>query len=275
MNSNRKIAAGVGGLFTPKSITTRSKEMNTTKESSNGTNRKTAIIVGVSFILGFAGVFMAVFVEPILDDPNLLIKVTENKNLVLMGALSMLIMAFACAGISIWLYPVLGKHNEALALGAVGFRIIENVFQIVATLGLLSLLTLGQEAVKADALAAPAFQTAGALLLAVRFWASQVAGIAFGLGALMYYYVFYQSKLIPRWLSGWGLIAITLHLVAIFFAMFGQIDAFSGSPILLLSAPIFFQEIVLAVWLIVKGFNPSAVASLSAKTVTNELLSAA
>ena len=239
------------------------------------TNRKTAVIVGVSFILGFAGVFMAVFVKPILDDPNLLIKVTENKNLVLMGALSMLIMAFACAGISIWLYPVLSKHNKFLALGAVGFRIIENIFQIVATLGLLSLLTLGQEAVKTDALAAPAFQTAGVLLLAMRFWASQVAGIAFGLGALMYYYVFYQSKLIPRWLSGWGLIAITLHLVAIFFAMFGQIDAFSGSPILFLSAPIFFQEIVLAVWLIVKGFNPSAIASGAAKTDTNELLSAA
>ncbi|MCJ7520126.1 MAG: DUF4386 domain-containing protein [Anaerolineaceae bacterium] len=239
------------------------------------TNRKTAIIVGVSFILGFAGVFMAVFVKPILDDPNLLIKVTENKNLVLMGALSMLIMAFACAGISIWLYPVLSKHNKYLALGAVGFRIIENVFQIVATLGLLSLLTLGQEALKADALAAPAFQTVGTLLLAVRFWASQVAGIAFGLGALMYYYVFFQSKLIPRWLSGWGLIAITLHLVAIFFALFGQIDAFSGSPILLLSAPIFFQELTLAVWLIVKGFNPSAIESRAAKKDTNELLSAA
>jgi hypothetical protein len=92
---------------------------------------------------------------------------------------------------------------------------------------------------------------------------------------LMYYYVFYQLKLIPRWLSGWGLIAITFHLVAIFFAMFGQIDAFSGSPILFLSAPIFFQELTLAVWLIVKGFNLSSTESRTAKTDTNELLSAA
>ena len=232
------------------------------------TNRKTAIIVGVLFILGFAGVFSAVVVKPILDDPNYLIKLTENKNLVMMGVLSQLIMAFACAGIAIWLYPVLRKHNEALALGAVGFRIIENVFQIVATLGLLSLLTLSQEYVKADALAAPAFQAEGALLLAVRFWAGLLLSqIGFGLGALMYYYVFYQSRLIPRWLSGWGLIAIILHLTSVFLTNVGQIDPFSGSPILLLSMPIFFQELTLAVWLIVKGFNPSAIASKSAKQI--------
>ena len=238
----------------------RRKEMNT--------NRKTAIIVGVLFILGFASIFDVVFVKPILDDPNYLIKLTENKNLALMGVLSELIMAFACAGIAIWLYPVLRKHNEALALGAVGFRIIENVFQIVAALGLLSLLTLSQEYVKADALAAPAFQAAGALLLAVRFWASLLlAQIGFGLGALMYYYVFYQSRLIPRWLSGWGLIAIILHLTSVFLTNVGQIDPFSGSPILLLSMPIFFQELTLAVWLIVKGFNPSAIASESAKQI--------
>ena len=238
----------------------RRKEMNT--------NRKTAIIVGVLFILGFASIFDVVFVKPILDDPNYLIKLTENKNLALMGVLSELIMAFACAGIAIWLYPVLRKHNEALALGAVGFRIIENVFQIVAALGLLSLLTLSQEYVKADALAAPAFQAAGALLLAVRFWASLLlAQIGFGLGALMYYYVFYQSRLIPRWLSGWGLIAIILHLTSVFLTNVGQIDPFSGSPILLLSMPIFFQELTLAVWLIVKGFNPSAIASGSVKQI--------
>lgn len=81
----------------------------------------------------------------------------------------------------------------------------------------------------------------------------------------MYYYVFYQSKLIPRWLSGWGIVAIILHLTSVFLTMFFQINPFSGSPIILLSIPIFFQELTLAGWLIVKGFNPSALASGSAK----------
>jgi len=238
------------------------KEMNS--------DRKAAIIVGVLFILGFAGAFSAIILKPILDDPNLLINLTKNKNLVMLGVFLELVMAFACANIAIWLYPVLKKHNKFLALGAVGSRIIENVFQIVAALGLLLLLTLSQEAVKADAPAASTFQTAVVLLLAVRFWAPLVlAQIAFCLGALMYYYVFYQSKLIPRWLSGWGIVAIILHLTSIFLVMFLQIDPFSGSPIILLSIPIFFQELTLAVWLIFKGFNPSAIASGAAKVDMN------
>ena len=239
----------------------------TTKMNSD---RKAAIIVGILFLLGFAGAFSTIILKPILDDPNLLINLTKNKNLVILGASLELVMAFACANIAIWLYPVLKKHNKFLALGAVGLRIIENVFQIVSTLSLLLLLTLSQEAVKANALTASNFQTEVALLLAVRFWAPLVlAQIAFCLGALMYYYVFYQSKLIPRWLSGWGIVAIILHLTSVFLTMFLQIDPFSGSPIILLSMPIFFQELALAAWLIVKGFNPVALASGAAKVDMN------
>jgi hypothetical protein len=240
------------------------------------TYRKTAIVVGVLFLLGFAGVFGPVVVNPILDGPSYLVRIAENKNTVLVGALFSLIMALACAGIAIGLYPVLRKYNESLALGAVGFRMIENVFQIVAALGLLLLLTLSQESVKADALAAPALQTVGALLFAVRFWASLVlAQFGWVIGALMYYYVFYRTNLIPRWLSGWGLVAIILHLASVFVTMFTQIDPFSGSLTILMNIPAGLQELTLAVWLIVKGFNPSAIAALFAKTATNELVSAA
>jgi Domain of unknown function (DUF4386) len=184
-------------------------------------------------------------------------------------------MALACAGIAIGLYPILKKHNESLALGAVGFRMIENIFQIVAALAILTLLTLSQESVKANALSAPAFQAAGASLHAIHFWSAFVlAHFGFCLGALMYYYVFYRSSLIPRWLSCWGIVAILLHLTGAIITMFTQIDPFSTSTSLL-SIPIGLNELTLAGWLIVKGFNPSAVASLSAKTATNELLSAA
>lgn len=239
------------------------------------TDRKTAITVGVLFLLGFAGAFGPVFVKPILDDPSYLIKIFENKDQVMVGALAQLIMALACAGIAIGLYPILKKHNESLALGAVGFRIIENIFQIVAALALLSLLTLSQESIKANALAASAFQAAGASLHAVHFWSALVLShFGFVLGALMYYFVFYQSNLIPRWLSGWGIVAIILHLTGALITMFTQVDPFSTSTSLL-SIPIGLNELTLAVWLIVRGFNPSAVAFLSAKTATNELLSAA
>jgi len=245
------------------------------KEKKMNTNRKTAIIVGILFILGFAGAFGPIAVKPILDDPMYLAKIFENKNTVMVGALSQLIMALACAGIAIGLYPILKKHNESLALGAVGFRIIENIFQIVAALALLTLLTLSQESVKANALSAPAFQAAGASLHAIHFWSAFVlAHFGFCLGALMYYYVFYRSSLIPRWLSVWGMVGILLHLTGALITMFTQVDPFSTSTSLL-SIPIGLNELTLAGWLIVKGFNSSAIASLSAKTATNELLSAA
>ena len=227
-------------------------------------NRKTARIVGVLFIIGtVAGILSVVFSGSILDAPDYLIKVSANESQVIIGALFVLIMAFACTGIAIWLYPVIRKHNEALALGSVGFRLIEGVFHLVGVIGLLSLLTLSQEYVKAGAPDASYFQTSGTLLLAARDWAGVLGSFAFILGALMYYYVFYQSKLIPRWLSVWGLIGVPFWVAEILLSMFGFVDPFS-TTVILLDLPIAVNEMVLAVWLIVKGFNPSAIASESA-----------
>jgi hypothetical protein len=249
--------------------------MITTKESHHETYRKTAISVGVIFIIATVlGMLGNIPLMPILDSPDYLIRISANENQMIIGSVLILLSAFASAGIAIGLYPVLKKHHEALALGSVGFRVMEGMLYIVGVVGILSLLTLSQEYVKAGASNASLFQVSGTLLLAIKTWAGQLAVIAFTLGVLMYYYVFYQSKLIPRWLSGWGLIAAASSLAAAVLVIFGQLASFS-TVFLVLQFPIFLQEMVLAVWLIVKGFNPSAFASRAAKTVTNELLSAA
>jgi hypothetical protein len=90
----------------------------------------------------------------------------------------------------------------------------------------------------------------------------------------MYYVVFYQFRLIPRWLTVWGLVGIILTIISALLVMFHLLPPF-GTIQVILNLPILPQELVLAFWLIAKGFNPSAVGSLSAKTATNELLSAA
>jgi hypothetical protein len=244
-------------------------------EIKMNTNRKTAISVGVLFIIAtILGVLGDSFSRAILNAPDYLLKISTNENQVIIGSLLVLLSAFASTGIAIGLYPVLRKHNEALALGSVGFRLMEGILYIVAVVGLLSLLTLSQDYVQAGASNTPFFQASGALLLATKKWAGQLGVIAFTLGALMYYYVLYQSKLVPRFISGWGVLAAALSLAAVLFVIFDQIIPFS-TVFILLQLPIALQEYVLAVWLIVKGFNPSATASLSAKTATNELLSAA
>jgi hypothetical protein len=94
----------------------------------------------------------------------------------------------------------------------------------------------------------------------------QVAALlAFSLGALMYYTVFYQSRLIPRWLAGWGLVGATLTIVSSVILLFRLIDPMSTTQVVL-NLPIGVQEMVLAVWLIVRGFNPSAIAFASAQS---------
>jgi len=220
-------------------------------------NRKIARIVGVLFItIMVAGLLSTVFSEPI-HAPDYLINVSANENQVIIGALFSLIMAVGLAGVAITVYPILKKHNEALALGYVGATIIDGVLFIASILARLTLLTLSKEFVEAGAPHISYFQTTGALLLAVHDWAYNVLWpITVGLGALMFYYLLYQSKLIPRCLSVWGFIGAILFPAA------------SVSEFFIL--PLVVNEFVLAVWLIVKGFKTSVNTSESARPFINK-----
>ena len=210
--------------------------------------------MGVLYIVGtVAGILSLVFAGPILSDPNYLIKVSENQNQIVICALLVLTMGFSLAMMSVVLYPILKKHNEALALGVVLFRgALEAVMYIVLVICWLLLLTVGQEYVKAGTPDASYFQTLGAVLLKATDQIDSILRIVFSLGALMIYYLFHQSNLIPRWISVWGLIGAVLYLASGLSAMFSV-----GLGILM--APLALQEMVMAVWLIAKGFNPSAV----------------
>jgi hypothetical protein len=225
--------------------------------------RKIAIITGVLFITATAASLLGnSFTAPILNAPDYLTRISADGNQIMLGALFSFIAAALSASIAISLYPILKRYNEGLALGAVGFRIIEAVFYIVGIWCLLSLFVLSQEFVNAGGQNISYFQTLASLLLAASDISGFVLGaISFSIGALMYYYVFYQSKLIPRWLSGWGLIgAVLLILACVLTVVDGPPFSISGM-LMYLAAPIAVQEMVLAVWLIVKGFNPSVIAS--------------
>ena len=229
--------------------------------------RTNSLIVGLLFI--FATVLNVIGVnlsKAFLDDPNFISIISANENQVLIGGIFEVVSAFACAGIAIWLYPVLKRHNEGLALESVGLRIIEAIFYIIAVLGLLLLLTLSQEYVKGGYTDTSWYQTFGNVLLAGRTWSAELGVIAFTFGGLMYYFIFYQSKLIPRWLSGWGIIATGLTLITALLTIFGQINNLS-MIFILLNLPLAVQEMILAVWLIVKGFNTTTMDSYCSKPV--------
>jgi len=225
--------------------------------------RKNAISAGVLFIIADLVAFVGFpFLAP-MNATNYLVSVSTNGGLVATGALLLFMGGAAAIGIAILLYPVLKKYSESQALGAVGFRTVEGVFYFVGVVGLLLLITLSQQFVKAGAPDSSYFQTFGVLLVSGYRWAiNVVALLAFSIGCLLYYIIFYRTKLIPRWLSGWGVVASILTMLSALLAMFGLIGRFSTEQVIL-NLPILPQELVLGVWLIVKGFNPSVIASKS------------
>lgn len=227
-------------------------------------NRKSAVMIGVLYIVAtIAGLIgMGVFTEPILSAPDYLTRVPASENQILMGVLFELIMAVAVTGIGIVMYPILRKYHASLAIGYFGARLAEGLIFIIGAVSLLSILTLSQEFVQAGAPVASYFQTAGELLLAARDWAGHVVlDVAiFPLGALILNYVLYQFKLVPRWLSGLGIISTLLYWLAGWLVMFAVVAPLSSIHIAL-QAPLGLQEMVFAGWLIVKGFNPPQIAT--------------
>jgi hypothetical protein len=238
------------------------REMTRNGESIMSRDRRTAVVAGVLFIVATtAGLIgRVVLLDPILEGADILAKVAVNQNQVAAGALFGLVGFFTCVGIAIALYPVLRRYSEGLSLGAVGLRIIEAVLYSIGAIAVLSMLTLSRGLGEADAPAALYLQASGALLMTVRSWAGMAGTLAFYPAGLLYYIVFYRSGLIPRWLSGWGIVAVAMGFTASVLVVFQVVEPMT-TPHIVLNLPLFLQEMALAVWLIAKGFSPSALAS--------------
>jgi hypothetical protein len=220
------------------------------------TSHSAARLAGVLFIIATVADLLGAAVRPDLTGGDYLTQVSAQGTRVAAGALLLLIAAFACVGIAISMYPILRKANVGLALGSVVFRTVEAVMYVIAVVSLLSLLTLGREMVGADAAERVSLGVVGGLLLGLREHAALAGVFAFCLGAFLYYTALFRARLIPRWLSGWGIAAIVSMSTAAVLALFNNVAVTGYAP---LALPIFLQEMVLAVWLIAKGFGPSAV----------------
>jgi len=214
------------------------------------TNRKTAITVGVLFIIGtISGILSAVYTAPVLDSPDYLNQLSANQSQLILGAFFVLLMGFSLAMIPVVLYPLFKKYNQVLALGAVVFR---GALEAAAYIGIvviwLMLIALGQEYFNAGMSDTANFQTLGAVLLQAGVAITQNLALEYSPGALTISNHFTKSRLIPGWLSWWGFIGGILYLTA------GLTDLF-GIDLGVLIFPLALQEMVMAVWLIVKGFN--------------------
>jgi uncharacterized membrane protein len=236
--------------------------------------RKTAIIVGVLFIIGtVSGVMAGVLTAPIRADSTYPLNISASGTQWIIGFLLALLMALSLSMVPVLLYPIFRKHNEVLAFGSVLFRgIFEQVGQVFFVISMFLLLTVSELYGKTGAADASNFQTLGSVLIAAGNWISGVTGIIFSIGTLMFFILFYQTRLVPRWLSVWGIIGSVPYCIAYTLSMFSPLHLSPdiGVGIGLLIVPTAIQEMVFGVWIIVKGFNPSAIASGSAQQRSNK-----
>jgi hypothetical protein len=223
--------------------------------------RKISIATGTLFVAATVTALAAGAVVPRLTGTDYLPGVAVHSGRLAAAALLYLIAAGTSAGIAIALYPALKTINPGLALGSVVFRTIEAVFYTVAVVNLLSILPLGQQFTAAPAGNRAPIAVVADSLVSTREHASLAGVFAFCTGALLYYALFYRSRLVPRWLSGWGIAAVLSMMTACLLALFRD-HSVTGYTLLIL--PIGVQEMVLAAWLLVKGLSGSRLVVASA-----------
>jgi len=236
------------------------------------TYRKNAVMAGVLYILGTVfGVLGAVIGGEVLTSlisskplagVDILGLVAANSSRLTGGAFFTLMMGISLAAMTVFLYPIIRKDSKELAMGMVLFRgALEGTWYFISTLGILTLVALGNEYIATGANSA-ALQSMGNVLYQFQDRLAAVGTILFLIGATCLYFSFYRTRLIPRWLTVWGLIGVVSSMASVLLHLF-HIDTGYEFYMEMVLAP---QEMVMAVWLIVKGFNPSAIAALSAKT---------
>ncbi len=229
-------------------------------------NKKTAKIVGFLFILAaVTAVAGVILYDPILNGPNYLINGSEYANKVILGALMELILVVSVVGTATTMFPVLRKYNETVALWHVCFRFLEAIIIIIGVISVLSLLTLSREFVAASDPNLSSFQASGIVLNAIHDWTFLLGpNFMLGINTMMYSYIFYKTKLVPRFIPILGMTGATLVFICALLVMFGVFPqlSFWGA---ILALPVAANEMILAVWLIIKGFNKPAFDSLFVK----------
>jgi hypothetical protein len=224
-------------------------------------HRKIALVTGVLFVITYITSippFVYHYV-PVVDDPRYILGGGAD-NRVLTGAFLELLLIIANIGTAVVLYPVVKRVNEILALGYVTARVVECIFIAVGILSLLTVVTLRQEAAGADV---GSLLTAGKSLVALHDWTFLLGpGFFVGVGnGLMLGYLMYSSRLVPRGMAMLGLIGGPLIIASGTAILFGVIEAGSVWQ-LIATIPEFLWELSLGIWLIVRGFNPSAIIHL-------------
>jgi hypothetical protein len=217
------------------------------------TYRTTARIVGLLFVAGMViGIGGNVLILSILGVPDPLSNVSANSMLVAVAASLWLMTVVGDAAHGVLMFPILKRQSERIAIGYLAARIVDAVFIAVMVLFILGQIPLASEYLKAGPSDASYLQALSTMFVDVNLYAYHIAMFTLGIAGLLLCYTFYRAKLVPRPLAVWGLIGYAIILC-------GSLLEILGFNLLSIHAiPGGLWELFIGVWLIARGFNPSA-----------------
>jgi hypothetical protein len=212
------------------------------------TDRTTARIVGLLFIIAtVTAIIGGSMVQRVEDQP--LTDLVDQRGVLVTGFLLEVVLVAAVIGIAALLFPVLRRQDEGLAMGYVGARIVEGMLLLTAAMSVVVIVAAAQD----DDTSATA-TAIGSGFVTVRTWSYIVGSmLALGAGALILYWLLFRARLVPTWLSVWGLVAAALIGMRAILELYGL--ELSVGVQAVLAAPIALNEMVLAGWLILRGFD--------------------
>ena len=225
------------------------------KENKLKTGRKHAVVTGLFFISASASAIAGVLLYGPILGPDYLVKGAQNSANVIWGAIFELILAVSNIGTGIMLYPKLRRYSESWGLGYVCFRMLEVVFIMVGILAVLGILTLSHQYISTPNPDKSMFETVGRILKEIHMY-TFILGPKYMLGVNTFIYslIFFRSKLVIRPLALLGIFGAVLIFITAVVEMFGIVVPLSTTEVIL-AMPIAIYEMILAGWLITKGFN--------------------
>jgi hypothetical protein len=220
--------------------------------------RKTSLVAGALYVITFAASIPALFLlSPVLDNPGYIVSSGADTSVVL-GCFLDVVTALAGVGTAVALYSVVKRQHEGFALGFVTTRLLEAAVILIGVVSLLSVVTLRQNLAGTAGADEASLVAVGQSLVAVRDWTFLLGpNLMAALNALLLGTLMYRSRLVPRLIPTVGLVGGVLLLAdftAIFFGSYAIGSVWHG----IAAAPIFVWELSLGVWMLVKGFKPSA-----------------
>lgn len=213
------------------------------------------IIIGVFYIMATVSAVIAViFYQPVLSDQWYLAVENGFETKILLGVLNDLLLVVSAVGTAVMLFPYIRKWNEYLALGYLCFRFMEAVFIAIGLVSILGLLSLSMH-YETGTLTNETVQAAGFLLQSFHRWTFMLGpNLMLGINTFLYSYLLLRTGLVPKPLAIFGMVTAVLVFGAGLLDMFGSIEPVSTAKGIL-ALPVGVYEMILAVWLMVKGFN--------------------